>query len=83
MIDPTLVDLLNPNGFNALFEKNLRDLKNGTHVQAYEATESVLVQNFGRKKYSSYQSFRQVRNRKLKSRWNLIGVFTGIKAKCF
>lgn len=67
MIDPNIVDLLNPSGFNALFEKNLRDLK-GTHVQAYEKTEEQFKESFGRSKYSDYNSFRNVRNRKIRGR---------------
>lgn len=40
----------------------------GTQQRAYEATERMFQQYFGKRKYADFESFRQVRNRMLKSK---------------
>lgn len=65
MMDLNIVDLLNPNGFNELFERNLRELR-CTHIQAYNAAEEEVRKRHNHNKYSSYDSFRKVRNRRIK-----------------
>ena len=51
------------NGFENRFLYNVKLFK--TYIQAYKQTELEYEQNFGKRRYSSYDSFRQVRNRNL------------------
>jgi hypothetical protein len=66
MIEPNIMDLLKPEGFNALFEKNLSQMKGSTLPQAYQRAEEIFKEHFGQSKYSSYDSFRKVRGRLIK-----------------
>lgn len=56
--------LLSAKGFEEKFHKNCKDTK--TYVQAYEKTEKEYEEHFGKRRYSSYDSFRVVMNRKIK-----------------
>ena len=58
--------LLSPSGFQERFHTNCKNAK--TYVQAYEETEREYEGYFGKRRYSSYDSFRTVMNRKLKKR---------------
>lgn len=51
-------------GFTARYYNLLRFHK--TYSEAYEATEQDHVRLFGRRRYSNYNSFRNVKDRKLK-----------------
>lgn len=61
-----VLDLLDLEGFNEKFEEELRNHR--TQEEAYEHTEQLHEQFFGRRKYSGYDSFRKVRERKLKKK---------------
>lgn len=49
-------------GFENRFLHNTKLFK--TYIEAYQKTEEEYEMNFGKKRYSSYGSFRQVRRRK-------------------
>ena len=51
-------------GFNKMFEKKIRIVD--TYEKAYNEVESYHSERFGDRKYSDYQSFRQVRNKKIR-----------------
>ena len=53
-------------GFERRYLYNVKICK--TYKSAYEKTEEEYIQNFGRRRYSSYDSFRQVRKRYLKNK---------------
>jgi len=55
--------ILTYDGFNERFEENLR-MHSIPQTKAYEITEAEHVKQFGQHRYSSYDSFRKVRNRK-------------------
>ena len=50
--------------FNKRFEKNMP--KTASYSEAYTATEDTHQSLTGKSKYSSYDSFRKVRERKMK-----------------
>jgi hypothetical protein len=52
-------------GFISRYFYNLKKYK--TNEQAYQATAEEYRKAFGHDKYSGYESFRKVKNRKLKS----------------
>jgi hypothetical protein len=56
--------LLSPNGFEDRFHKNCKLSK--TYMEAYEKTEEEYQEYFGKTRYSSYDSFRVVMQRKMK-----------------
>jgi len=63
--DRTLTrQLSTPDGFTARYYNLLQHFR--TYAEAYEATELDHVRLFGRRRYSSYNSFRNVKDRKLK-----------------
>jgi len=51
-------------GFNKRFEQLTK--KSKTYHEAYEKAEEEHEHNFGERRYSGYQSFRHLRNRKIK-----------------
>ena len=51
-------------GFNKMFEKKIRIVD--TYEKAYNEVENYHSERFGDRKYSDYQSFRQVRNKKIR-----------------
>ena len=57
-----ILALLSPAGFEKRFHKHCKNSKNYEH--AYELTEKEYEQNFGKRRYSSYDSFRVTKNRK-------------------
>jgi len=57
-------DMISTNGFINRYFQNLKKAR--TNEEAYEITAKEYVHAFGVNKYSSYESFRQVKNRKLK-----------------
>ena len=56
--------LLSARGFQEKFHSNCKITK--TYIKAYEETEKEYESYFGKRKYSSYDSFRVVMNRKRK-----------------
>ena len=58
--------LLSLKGFEKRFYYYSKNVK--TYIQAYEKTEQEYKQYFGKNKYSSYDSFRVVMNRKIKNK---------------
>lgn len=52
--------------FNAVFENELS--KQPTYRQAYEATEKIFEDKIGFPQYSSWDSWKNVRSRKLRRR---------------
>ena len=61
-IKPEILALLSPSGFEKRFHKNTQISK--TYKDAYELTEQEYESNFGKRKYSSYDSFRVTKNRR-------------------
>lgn len=54
------------NSFNSVFEDQLS--KHATYRQAYEATEQTFRERVGHSYYSGYDSFKNVRSRKLRKK---------------
>jgi len=65
-LEPHIIRLLKPEGFNKAFEERLIDFD--TYEKAYESVERMYEMHFGERKYSGYESFRQVRNRLIKAK---------------
>ena len=61
-IELEILALLSPSGFEKRFHKHCQETK--TYEDAYELTEEEYEKNFGRRRYSSYDSFRVTKNRK-------------------
>ena len=57
-----ILALLSPSGFEKRFHKYCKSSK--TYEQAYEKVEKEYELNFGKRRYSSYDSFRVTKNRK-------------------
>ena len=57
-----ILALLSPAGFEKRFHKNCQEVKK--YEDAYDLTEQEHLENFGKRKYSSYDSFRVTKNRK-------------------
>ena len=57
-----ILALLSPSGFEKRFHKHCKATK--TYEQAYEKTEKEYEETFGKRRYSSYDSFRVTKNRK-------------------
>jgi hypothetical protein len=57
-----ILALLSPSGFEKRFHKNCKAAN--TYEEAYELTELEYESNFGKRRYSSYDSFRVTKNRK-------------------
>ena len=56
--------LLTTDGFIAAYEQALKEYP--TKVSAFEAVNAEHARHFNRPKYSNYDSFRQIRNKRLK-----------------
>jgi len=61
-----ILALLSPAGFEKRFHKNCKKTKN--YEEAYEETEKEYEENFGKRRYSSYDSFRVTKNRKIRNK---------------
>jgi hypothetical protein len=59
-----ILKLLSMKGFSEKFYDYSKKTK--TYREAYEKTEKIYEKNFGKRRYSSYDSFRVVMNRKMK-----------------
>ena len=57
-----ILALLSPAGFEKRFHKNCQVVKK--YEDAYELTEQEYEEHFGKRRYSSYDSFRVTKNRK-------------------
>tara|TARA_R100001163_G_C5068278_1_gene208285 strand:+ start:333 stop:554 length:222 start_codon:yes stop_codon:yes gene_type:complete len=57
-----ILALLSPAGFEKRFHQNCKIAK--SYEKAYELTENEYEESFGKRKYSSYDSFRVTKNRK-------------------
>ena len=53
-------------GFEARFVYNVKI--HATYLKAYQVTEKEYESNFGKRRYASYDSFRQVRSRRIKKK---------------
>lgn len=61
---PTVSDVqITPEAFNALYESNMATYSHWTFEKIYEETERQVEEKFGARKYSSADSFRQIRKR--------------------
>lgn len=60
-----ILALLSPSGFEKRFYKNCKSSK--SYSEAYEKTEQEYESNFGKRRYSSYDSFRVTKNKKIRS----------------
>lgn len=61
-------ELLSVSGFMKYFYSVIRDNPQMTQTEAYESVEKVYEENFGKRRYSCFDSFRQVKTRYLKMR---------------
>ena len=61
-IEIEILALLSSKGFETRFHKNCKTSK--TYEDAYELTEEEYEKHFGKRRYSSYDSFRVTKNRK-------------------
>lgn len=68
-IPKIVIRLVDPDGFNAVFEEQLPEfVEMGlTYKDTFHALNMIYKQHFGIKRYSSYDSFRRVRSRKINS----------------
>ena len=57
-----ILALLSPSGFEKRFHKNCKLVKN--YEDAYDLTEKEYSENFGKRRYASYDSFRVTKNKK-------------------
>lgn len=69
-IDPFLLKLLEFDGFCDLFYQYCKEYS--TQEKAYDAAERIFQSNFGKKKYASWESFKNTRNQKLRSRVKIV-----------
>jgi len=58
-----IIQLNSKEGFISAFFEMVPSFK--THIEAYEALESEYESIFNKRRYSNFESFRQVRDRKL------------------
>jgi hypothetical protein len=63
MNSPTLFDLVQPGGFNNLFERNTAEFAGQPATRVYEITEKIYENVAGRRRYSSFDSFRNTRKK--------------------
>jgi hypothetical protein len=56
-----------PDGFINMFYKVLNE-NPCTQEEAYEVVESLMTANFGRRRYADFNSFRNVRDNRYKSK---------------
>tara|TARA_R110002167_G_scaffold59643_1_gene169146 strand:- start:91 stop:297 length:207 start_codon:yes stop_codon:yes gene_type:complete len=61
-----ILALLSPRGFEERFHYHCKNER--TYIKAYEEAEREYEDHFGKRRYSSYDSFRVVMNRKIKKR---------------
>ena len=64
-MDIKIIALLTPEGFDQRFWEVASETK--TYKEAYELVEKEYQENFKQRKYSDYNSFRNCRDRRLKS----------------
>jgi hypothetical protein len=58
------LELLTPNGFDSCYFRHLAD--STTCKEAYEKTEAEYKAVFRKNRYSGYESYRVIRNKRLK-----------------
>jgi len=66
--EPYILDWQEIKGFCILFDRMCGAYPNSPSIRAYEAAERNYISKFGKRKYSSYESFKQCRNRYLRER---------------
>jgi len=59
-----ILEMLNPSGFMKVFLSLCE--KDQKYRVTYEETEEIFIENFGRRRYQSYSSFRKAKSRVLK-----------------
>ena len=64
-MDIKIIALLTPEGFDERFWEVASETK--TYKEAYELVEKEYQENFRQRKYSDYNSFRNCRDKRLKS----------------
>lgn len=64
-----ILSLLSPAGFEKRFHKNCQIINN--YRMAYEMTEKTYQENFGKRRYASYDSFRVTKNKKIRNNTTL------------
>jgi hypothetical protein len=65
MIDPYIASWRTADGFCTLFYRLCAEYH--TQEKAYDAAERMFESQFGERRYSSYESFKNTRNNKLKN----------------
>lgn len=58
-----MIKMLTPAGFSELYDEVRRENRNISNQQCYELLEMEHQKYFNRRRYSSYDSFRKVRER--------------------
>lgn len=65
MMEKHILELLEPEGFMKQFYLFCGEYI-GDQQKAYEATERLYKQNFGKRRYSNWLCFKEIKNRKLR-----------------
>ena len=65
-IDPYVASWITCDGFCTLFYRMCGEY--GSQDKAYEAAERMYQAHFGERRYASYESFKNTRNQKLRSK---------------
>ena len=68
MITKQAKELLSTEGFIRFFYQVVRNNPDITHNDAYEQVEVEYEKNFGKRRYSCFDSFRQIKKRYLKGK---------------
>ena len=66
IIDQKISKLITTTGFITEYYKQLNGCK--TNAEAYQKVEEIYFKYFGKNKYSNFESFRQVRDYRLKKK---------------
>ncbi len=64
-LPPEALQLLTVKGFDQAFTRLLNNPKLPTQQKAYDVLEEKYIEYFGRRRYSGFDSYRKVRNRRL------------------
>jgi len=65
MISERLVQMIDPRGFDRVFEEELS--QNETYRQTFQRLNSEFEEAFGRNRYANYESYRQARRQRMKA----------------
>ena len=69
MLSERLLQMLDPVGFSDLYDKSRVENKGLSNIDCYELLEKEHITYFKRRRYSCYDSFRKVRERRHNKRF--------------